>query len=110
MNLQKPNNFWNRVCCGGEGGGSGGSGGSDPIGSKMDRDNSVTSGSDVSGWGPGDVRGHAAAAAFGATNGWASSSSLNGCTGCHEGRFDAIGGSNHTFGGGAGSSFGGGGQ
>jgi len=85
------------VSFGGGGGGGGGSrGGSDAaISRKMDRDNSATSRSDVSGWSETDVRTHAAGNI--GYHGSNYARRVGGCTGCHEGRYDAIGGSNHSY-------------
>ena len=81
---------------GGGGRGGGGRRGQAAISRKMNRDNSATSRSDVSKWNRRDVLTHSASNIGNYGNNYARS--VGACTGCHEGRYDAIGGSNHTFG------------
>ncbi|MBM7068651.1 hypothetical protein [Actibacterium sp. 188UL27-1] len=79
-------------------GGGGGGGNSDSdraIDQKMNSDNSTTANSDVSGWSEMDTRLHAVGNIGYRGNNYAQS--LGGCTGCHQGAYDAIGGSNPTY-------------
>lgn len=78
-------------------GGGGGQGQADSdaaIDRKMNSDNSTTSRSDVSNWSVRDTIDHAARNIGLLGNNY--SGSVGGCTGCHQGKYDPVGGSNHT--------------
>ena len=61
----------------------------------MDRDNSATANSNVSDWNRADVVFHAAGnVGYRGTN---HVGKYGACSGCHEGKYDMINGSNHTY-------------